>query len=72
MARITEALLTEYVDQLRKRTHPLLGHPSINIGTIKGGSQTNVVPERCSIENRPTNLARRDRGIRLPRNQSSF
>jgi acetylornithine deacetylase/succinyl-diaminopimelate desuccinylase-like protein len=50
MARITEALLTEYADELRKRTHPLLGHPSINIGTIKGGSQTNVVPERCSIE----------------------
>ncbi|MFP6892873.1 MAG: M20/M25/M40 family metallo-hydrolase, partial [Opitutales bacterium] len=50
MARITEALLTEYVEQLKKRTHPLLGHPSINIGTIKGGSQTNVVPERCSIE----------------------
>ena len=50
MARITEALLTEYVEQLKKRTHPLLGHPSINIGTIIGGSQTNVVPERCSIE----------------------
>ncbi|MDA1047028.1 MAG: M20 family metallopeptidase [Verrucomicrobia bacterium] len=50
MARITEVLLTEYADELRKRTHPLLGHPSINIGTIKGGSQTNVVPERCSIE----------------------
>ena len=50
MARITDLLLTEYVEQLKKRKHPLLGHPSINIGTIKGGSQTNVVPERCSIE----------------------
>ncbi|MBU63190.1 MAG: peptidase [Opitutae bacterium] len=50
MARITETLLTEYADQLKKRKHSLLGHPSINIGTIQGGSQTNVVPERCSIE----------------------
>jgi len=50
MARITDLLLTEYVEQLKRRDHPLLGHPSINVGIIKGGSQTNVVPERCSIE----------------------
>jgi len=50
MARVTEALLSEYVEQLTKQKHSLLGHPSINIGTIKGGSQTNVVPEYCSID----------------------
>jgi acetylornithine deacetylase/succinyl-diaminopimelate desuccinylase-like protein len=50
MARITDLLLTEYVEKLKQREHPLLGHPTINVGIIKGGSQTNVVPERCSIE----------------------
>lgn len=50
MSRVTNLLLTEYVDQLKERKHPLLGHPSINVGLIQGGSQTNVVPERCSIE----------------------
>ena len=50
MARITDLLLTEYVEKLKKRTHPLLGSPTANVGIIKGGSQTNVVPERCSIE----------------------
>jgi len=50
MTRVTDLLLTEYVDQLKERKHPLLGHPSINVGLIRGGSQTNVVPERCSIE----------------------
>jgi len=50
MARATDLLLTEHVEQLNQRKHPLLGHPSINVGIIKGGSQTNVVPDRCSIE----------------------
>ena len=50
MARVTNLLLTEYVKKLRQREHSLLGHPTINVGVIKGGSQTNVVPERCSIE----------------------
>ncbi len=50
MARITEIILIEYAGQLRKRKHPLLGHPTVNLGLIRGGTQTNVVPERCSIE----------------------
>jgi acetylornithine deacetylase/succinyl-diaminopimelate desuccinylase-like protein len=50
MAQVTDLLLTEYVEKLRQREHPLLGHPTINVGLIKGGTQTNVVPERCSIE----------------------
>ena len=50
MAQVTDLLLTEYVEKLKKRTHPLLGSPTANVGIIKGGSQTNVVPERCSIE----------------------
>lgn len=29
--------------------HPLLGGPSMNIGTIQGGVKTNVVPDSCRI-----------------------
>lgn len=31
-------------------THPLLGFPTLNVGTITGGSKINIVPSACSIE----------------------
>jgi succinyl-diaminopimelate desuccinylase len=31
------------------RKHPLLGKPTLNIGTISGGIKTNVVPDACKI-----------------------
>jgi succinyl-diaminopimelate desuccinylase len=31
------------------RRHPLLGKPTLNIGTIVGGIKTNVVPDACKI-----------------------
>lgn len=30
--------------------HPVLGSPTVNIGTIRGGSRPNIVPARCTIE----------------------
>jgi acetylornithine deacetylase/succinyl-diaminopimelate desuccinylase-like protein len=33
-----------------EREHPLLGKPTLSIGTIRGGTKTNVVPDRCEIE----------------------
>ena len=30
-------------------THPLLGRPTVNIGTIRGGTKTNMVPDRCEL-----------------------
>ncbi len=30
--------------------HPLLGKPTFNIGTIRGGTKINIVPDRCEIE----------------------
>jgi succinyl-diaminopimelate desuccinylase len=30
--------------------HPLLGKPTLNIGTIRGGTKINIVPDRCEIE----------------------
>jgi succinyl-diaminopimelate desuccinylase len=29
--------------------HPLLGKPTVNVGTIEGGTKTNMVPDRCEI-----------------------
>ncbi|MCX8117860.1 MAG: M20 family metallopeptidase [Desulfobacterota bacterium] len=33
-----------------QKEHPLLGRPTINIGTIRGGTKVNMVPDRCEIE----------------------
>ena len=49
MARIVDLLETTYRRQLKKRHHPLLGHPTINVGSIRGGTQPNIVPDRCEI-----------------------
>ena len=49
MARIVDLLETEYASMLRGRRHPLLGHATVNVGTIEGGVQTNIVPARCVI-----------------------
>jgi len=49
MARIVEILETDYAARLRKCHHPLLGTPTVNVGTICGGTQPNIVPDRCAI-----------------------
>jgi acetylornithine deacetylase/succinyl-diaminopimelate desuccinylase-like protein len=49
MARVVEMLETDYAAWLRKRKHPLLGAATINVGTICGGVQPNIVPDRCKI-----------------------
>jgi len=33
-----------------EKEHPLLGKPTLSIGTIRGGTKINVVPDRCEIE----------------------
>ena len=50
MARMIVALETDYAVALRKRQHPLLGSPTINVGVIEGGRQPNVVPDCCRIQ----------------------
>ena len=49
MAKIVDLLETDYARELRKRRHPLLRHATINVGTISGGRQPNIVPDRCAI-----------------------
>jgi succinyl-diaminopimelate desuccinylase len=47
MARIVDLLQTDYVRQLQRRRHPLLGCGTASVGSIKGGSQPNIVPAMC-------------------------
>lgn len=49
MARIVDFLQTDYATRLRKRKHPLLGNPTVNVGVICGGAQPNIVPDKCTI-----------------------
>ncbi len=49
MAQVVDLLETTYARQLRKRRHPLLGHPTVNVGSIAGGLQPNIVPDHCRI-----------------------
>lgn len=50
MARVVDFLETEYATALRRRRHPLLGHATVSVGTITGGTQPNIVPDQCAIE----------------------
>ena len=65
MARIVDVLETDYAAQLRKRKHPLFGAATVNVGTISGGTQPNIVPDFCKISvDRRTLPGETDAGVR--------
>jgi acetylornithine deacetylase/succinyl-diaminopimelate desuccinylase-like protein len=65
MARIVDLLETDYAAYLRRRKHPLLGTATVNVGTISGGAQPNIVPDRCQITiDRRTLPGETDPGVR--------
>jgi acetylornithine deacetylase/succinyl-diaminopimelate desuccinylase-like protein len=47
MARAVVLLQTTYAESLRKQRHPLLGQPTISVGSMAGGTQPNIVPDSC-------------------------
>jgi succinyl-diaminopimelate desuccinylase len=49
MSRAVQFLEQDYREQLNRSMHPLLGPGTINVGTIRGGKQPNIVPDSCSI-----------------------
>jgi acetylornithine deacetylase len=49
MARVVDVLETEYAASLHRKKHPLLGHATVNVGSIAGGRQPNIVPDHCWI-----------------------
>jgi acetylornithine deacetylase/succinyl-diaminopimelate desuccinylase-like protein len=51
MAKAVLALEGDYAASLRRRKpHPLLGRPTLNVGAIRGGTQPNVVPALCEVD----------------------
>lgn len=50
MARVVSALETVANELANSTTDPLLGPPSLSVGTIEGGVSVNTVPDRCTIE----------------------
>jgi acetylornithine deacetylase len=50
MARLIERINGPLAGSLAKKRHPRLGSPTVCVGTIRGGTQVNVVPAQCEIE----------------------
>lgn len=50
MARVIDALENRVAPSLQAIRHPLLGSPTLSVGTIRGGTQVNIVPAECEIE----------------------
>jgi len=50
MARVLHVLQTYALDLQRGEPDPILGAPSLSVGTIHGGVSPNVVPDECVIE----------------------
>lgn len=49
-SQIIRALETDLRAKLAKRVHPLLGAPTVSVGRISGGTQPNIIAERCSVD----------------------
>jgi len=49
-ARFVRMIEAELTPQLQTRRHPVLGAPTINLGTIRGGDQPSTVAARCTIQ----------------------
>ncbi len=65
MARVVELIETEYREQLTRKPHSLLGPATVSVGVISGGTQPNVVPDRCAVEiDRRTLPGETEAGIR--------
>lgn len=48
--RLIERIERDYQPRLAERNHPVLGHPTINVGRIEGGDQPSTVPGSCMME----------------------
>lgn len=47
MTSAVERLRAGVIPKLDGLTHPLLGRTTLSVGTIRGGSKTNIVPDHC-------------------------
>ncbi|MFQ5795316.1 MAG: M20 family metallopeptidase [Candidatus Bipolaricaulia bacterium] len=49
-AKLITAIDEQLIPKLREQHHPMLGYPTLNIGTICGGTSRNTVPDRCVFQ----------------------
>jgi succinyl-diaminopimelate desuccinylase len=49
MAQVVNTLRARYIPRLQRRRHDLLGTATLNVGSIRGGQQPNIVPAECQI-----------------------
>ncbi len=49
-SRFINRIYEEYIPVLESREHPILGAPTINVGTICGGDQPSTIPDDCVIK----------------------
>lgn len=49
-ARFVSRVERQLAPRLRQRTHPLLGHATVNVGVVSGGDRPPMVPARCSVQ----------------------
>ncbi|HEY8370330.1 MAG TPA: M20 family metallopeptidase [Thermodesulfobacteriota bacterium] len=50
MAKLIRAIESDLLPGLQSRTHPLVPPPTINFGTIAGGTKFNLVADRCVLQ----------------------
>lgn len=47
MLAVLEVIRTEFAADFAAHAHPVLGSSTLSIGTISGGSKTNIIPDSC-------------------------
>jgi acetylornithine deacetylase/succinyl-diaminopimelate desuccinylase-like protein len=47
MTSSIERIRREVIPEIARDEHPLLGRTTLSVGTIRGGSKTNIVPDHC-------------------------
>ena len=47
MSAAIERIREQVLPELGKQKHPQLGQSTLSVGTIRGGSKTNIVPDHC-------------------------
>lgn len=50
MQRVIELIEKKIIPGLAQEKNDKLGHSTLNVGTISGGSKINIVPDQCRIE----------------------
>ncbi len=50
MTQVINTLQKRLIPAYKKRLHPLVDSPTLSVNIIQGGTQINIVPDRCFIE----------------------